>query len=83
MKTIQIFPLRALRLGERTLFSLCLRTSVATNLFAGQARFPLLRRAGRVDRLAKGAPGNAWDELLQLCLLMAGVQLFRPVAVVS
>ena len=42
----------------------------------------LLRRAGRVDRLAKGAPGNAWDELLQLCLLMAGVQLFRPVAVV-
>ena len=23
----------------------------------------------------------AWDEWLQLCLLMAGVQLFRPVAV--
>jgi len=42
----------------------------------------LLRRAGRIDRLAKGAPGNAWDELLQLCLLMAGVPLFRPVAVV-
>ncbi len=42
----------------------------------------LLRRAARVERLAKGAPGNAWDELLQLCLLMAGVPLFRPVAVV-
>ncbi len=38
----------------------------------------MLRRAGRIDRLAKGAPGNAWDELLQLCLLMAGVALFRP-----
>lgn len=38
----------------------------------------MLRRAGRIDRLAKGAPGNAWDELLQLCLMMAGVLLFRP-----
>ncbi len=36
----------------------------------------LLRRAARIDRLVKGqAPGNAWDELLQLALAMAGVEL--------
>lgn len=35
----------------------------------------LLRRAGRIDRMIKGIePGNAWDELLQLALLMAGVR---------
>ena len=35
----------------------------------------LLRRAGRIDRMIKGAePGNPWDELLQLALLMAGVR---------
>jgi len=40
----------------------------------------MLRRAARLDRVIKGAaPGNAWDELLQLTLLMAGVQLFRAV----
>lgn len=34
----------------------------------------LLRRAGQVDRVAKGqVPGNAWDELLQLTLIIAGV----------
>ncbi|HHI93517.1 MAG TPA: DNA polymerase III subunit delta [Gammaproteobacteria bacterium] len=38
----------------------------------------MLRRAARLDRVIKGAtPGNAWDELLQLTLLMAGVRLFR------
>ena len=38
----------------------------------------MLRRAARLDRVIKGAaPGNAWDELLQLTLLMAGVPLFR------
>lgn len=38
----------------------------------------MLRRAGRIDRISKGAaPGNAWDELLQLGLLMAGVVLFK------
>lgn len=38
----------------------------------------MLRRAARLDRVIKGAvPGNAWDELLQLTLLMAGVQLFK------
>ena len=38
----------------------------------------MLRRTARLDRVIKGAaPGNAWDELLQLGLLMAGVQLFR------
>jgi len=38
----------------------------------------MLRRAARLDRVIKGATlGNAWDELLQLTLLMAGVQLFR------
>ncbi len=36
----------------------------------------LLRRAARLDRIAKGAePGNPWDELLQLALLIAGVRL--------
>lgn len=35
----------------------------------------LLRRAGRIDRMIKGIePGNPWDELLQLTLLMAGVR---------
>ncbi len=38
----------------------------------------MLRRAARLDRVIKGAtPGNAWDELLQLTLLMAGMRLFR------
>ncbi len=35
----------------------------------------LLRRAGRIDRMIKGIePGNPWDELVQLALLMAGVR---------
>jgi len=35
----------------------------------------LLRRGGRIDRMIKGVePGNPWDELLQLALLMAGVR---------
>jgi DNA polymerase-3 subunit delta len=38
----------------------------------------MLRRTARLDRVIKGAaPGNAWDELLQLTLLIAGVPLFR------
>lgn len=38
----------------------------------------MLRRSARLDRVIKGAAtGNAWDELLQLGLLMAGVRLFR------
>ncbi|MCW8918037.1 MAG: DNA polymerase III subunit delta [Gammaproteobacteria bacterium] len=37
----------------------------------------LLRRAARIDRMAKGAePGEPRDELLQLALLIAGVRLF-------
>ena len=48
----------------------------------GQRWQQMLRRAGRIDRMVKGVlPGNAWDELLQLSLLMAGVRLFRQVAV--
>lgn len=40
----------------------------------------MLRRAARLDRVIKGTtPGNAWDELLQLAVLMAGVPLFRAV----
>ncbi len=36
----------------------------------------LLRRAARLDRIVKGAePGNPWDELLQLSLLIAGVRI--------
>jgi DNA polymerase-3 subunit delta len=38
----------------------------------------LLRQAGRTDRIIKGAAqGNAWDELLQLALGLAGVSVVR------
>lgn len=38
----------------------------------------LLVKSGHVDRVMKGAEtGNIWDELLQLSLLMAGVNLFK------
>ncbi|HKJ76840.1 MAG TPA: DNA polymerase III subunit delta, partial [Gammaproteobacteria bacterium] len=37
----------------------------------------LLQRAARADRIIKGAEwGNAWEELLQLALLMAGARPF-------
>ena len=37
----------------------------------------LLRRCAAVERIIKGrAPGNPWDELLQLTLLLAGVSVF-------
>ncbi|MFA7592528.1 MAG: DNA polymerase III subunit delta [Thiohalobacteraceae bacterium] len=33
----------------------------------------LLRRCAHLDQMVKGqAPGNVWDELVQLCLLLAG-----------
>ena len=36
----------------------------------------MLYRGARIDRMVKGVePGNAWDELLQLALLMAGTRL--------
>ena len=35
----------------------------------------MLRHAGQIDRIIKGvAPGNVWDEMLQLALLMAGAR---------
>lgn len=35
----------------------------------------MLRHAGQIDRIIKGVmPGNAWDEILQLALLMAGAR---------
>lgn len=38
----------------------------------------MLRRAARLDRVAKGmSAGNPWDELLQLALMVAGTRLFR------
>ena len=38
----------------------------------------MLQRAARIDRMIKGQEtGNVWDELLQLCLMMAGVQIVR------
>lgn len=38
----------------------------------------LLSIAARIDRVIKGAtPGNAWDELLQLSLAIAGVRLWN------
>ncbi|MDD3517105.1 MAG: DNA polymerase III subunit delta [Chromatiales bacterium] len=39
----------------------------------------LLQRCAQADCIAKGqAPGNPWDELLQLTLAIAGKPLFRP-----
>ncbi|WP_455210746.1 DNA polymerase III subunit delta [Kaarinaea lacus] len=44
-----------------------------------QAWLTMLRRAARLDLMIKGRKtGNVWDELLQLCLIMAGVTLFAP-----
>ena len=45
----------------------------------GPARWrDLLQQAAHVDRITKGAaPGNAWDELLQLALVVAGVGAMR------
>jgi len=44
----------------------------------------LLRQAGRVDRIIKGAAaGNAWDEMLQLALGLAGVSVIRQGEAVS
>lgn len=38
----------------------------------------LLRQCARVDRVIKGrAAGNAWDDLLQLCVMTAGVKTER------
>ena len=37
----------------------------------------LLQRASHIDLMIKGRrTGNVWDELLQLCLIIAGVTLF-------
>ncbi len=46
----------------------------------GVARWQaLLRRCGQVDRVIKGAaPGRAWDELLQLSMQIAGVNVLGP-----
>lgn len=39
----------------------------------------LLRLCARVDRVIKGrAAGNVWDDLLQLCLMTAGVRIEGP-----
>jgi len=44
----------------------------------------LLRLAGRIDRIIKGAaPGNVWDELLQLALGLAGVSVVQRRVAVS
>lgn len=44
----------------------------------------LLRQAGRADRIIKGAAaGNAWDELLQLALGLAGTSVIQPAAMIS
>jgi DNA polymerase-3 subunit delta len=40
----------------------------------------LLRLCARVDRVTKGrAAGNVWDDLLQLCVMTAGVRIEGPV----
>ena len=39
-----------------------------------------LQLAARIDRMVKGQEtGNVWDELVQLCLMMAGIRLFSVV----
>jgi len=44
----------------------------------------LLRLAAKVDRVIKGAaPGNAWDELLQLALGLAGIDVVQHGAMIS
>lgn len=49
------------------------------NLLAWQE---LLQRAARIDRIIKGlTAGNVWDELLQLALGIAGVNLFPTRAI--
>jgi len=46
----------------------------ALQRLSGAACNRLLRRCALIDRVIKGqAPGNAWDELLQLTLWLAGV----------
>lgn len=41
----------------------------------------MLQRAADIDRMIKGlTAGNVWDELLQLCLLMAGKPLFSALS---
>jgi DNA polymerase-3 subunit delta len=44
----------------------------------------LLRLAGRADRVIKGvAPGDAWDELLQVALALAGIAAVQRSAAIS
>jgi DNA polymerase-3 subunit delta len=53
----------------------------ALNRFSVRQWQQLVQLAGGVDRVIKGAaPGNAWDELLQLCLALAGVRTGLPAA---
>jgi DNA polymerase-3 subunit delta len=50
----------------------------ALNRYNRQQWQSLLLRCGQVDRMVKGmAAGNAWDELLQLCLQISGLQADR------
>ena len=45
----------------------------ALGRLSGGAGFSLLSDCARLERVVKGrAPGNAWDELVQLCLRLAG-----------
>jgi DNA polymerase-3 subunit delta len=44
----------------------------------------LLQQCARVDRISKGqAAGNAWDELVQLTLTLAGNQALPDTAVME
>lgn len=51
--------------------------SAALRRHRGPSRWDrLVARAARIDRIIKGSePGNAWDELIQLGLLAAGVRV--------
>jgi DNA polymerase-3 subunit delta len=52
-------------------------TGQALGRLSSAACRDLLRRCAAVDRVIKGrGPGNPWDELLQLTLLLAGVTVF-------
>ncbi len=45
----------------------------------GRQWWALLRHCARIDRVIKGrAAGSAWDELLQLGLVLAGAAVLRP-----
>jgi DNA polymerase-3 subunit delta len=53
--------------------------SAALQRIRGRQWWGLLQRCARLDLVIKGrAAGSAWDELLQLTLILAGFRVMRP-----